>query len=266
MSASGVAPAKLMGIGVGMSGFIDHESGTCRYSPILDWRDVPLQNEMEARFDVPVLVDNDVNTLTQYEAMFGSGQGIRDFLVVTIGRGVGLGIVVGGQVYRGSQGGAGEFGHITVHEDGSPCSCGKRGCLEAIVAEPALVAQARAAGLADALPRGEHLTPASLARLAHEGNEVASAIYAQAGHILGVNLATLVNLFNPACIIVSGEGARAGQQLFARMKEALKSHVFDGLGDGLRLVVEPLDDDAWARGAASLVLSEVFLPPSDWRR
>ena len=261
MSASGVAREKLMGIGVGMSGFIDHESGTCRYSAILNWRDVPLQDEMEALFDVPVLVDNDVNTLTQFEAMFGSGQGIRDFLVVTIGRGVGLGIVVHGQVYRGSQGGAGEFGHITVREDGPLCNCGKRGCLEALVAEPALVAQAQAAGLEDALPAGESLAPASLARLAREGNEIAAAIYARAGHVLGVSLANLVNLFNPACVIVSGEGARAGEYLFAPMKEALRDHLFNGMGGALQLLVEPLDDDAWARGAASLVLSEVFLPP-----
>jgi len=266
MSASRVARDKLMGIGVGMSGFIDHESGTCRYSAILNWRDVPLQDEMEALFDVPVLVDNDVNTLTQFEAMFGSGQGIQDFLVVTIGRGVGLGTVIHGQVYRGSQGGAGEFGHITVREGGPLCSCGKHGCLEALVAEPALVAQAQAAGLEDALPTGEPLTPASLARLAHEGNEVAAAIYGRAGQVLGVSLANLVNLFDPARVIVSGEGARAGEHLFGPMREALKAHLFNGLGDALQLLVEPLDDDAWARGAASLVLSEVFLPPSDWRR
>lgn len=266
MSTSGIARDKLMGIGVGMSGFIDHESGTCRYSAILKWRDVPLRDEMEALFDVPVLVDNDVNTLTQFESMFGSGQGVQDFLVVTIGRGVGLGIVVRGQVYRGSRGGAGEFGHITIQEDGPPCSCGKRGCLEAFVAEPALVAQAQRAGLEDALPTEESLTRASLARLAHEGNERAAAIYGQAGHILGVSLASLVNLFNPARVIVSGEGAHAGEHLFGPMREALKAHLFNGLGDALQLVVEPLDDDAWARGAASLVLSEVFLPPSDWHR
>jgi len=261
MAASGVAPEKLMGIGVGLSGFIDHESGTCRYSAILDWRGVPLQNEMEARFDVPVLVDNDVNTLTQFEAMFGSGQGIQNFLVVTIGRGVGLGTVVHGRVYRGSQGGAGEFGHTTVQEDGPLCSCGKQGCLEALVAEPALVAQAQAAGLEDALPIGEHLTPASLARLASEGNEVARTIYGRAGHVLGVSLANLVNLFNPACVIISGEGARAGEHLFGPTRETLEAHLFNGLGDALQLVVEPLADDAWARGAASLVLSEVFSPP-----
>ncbi len=249
-----VPEGRLIGIGVGLPGFIDNETGVCHHSALLGWHEVPLREILENRFGLSVILDNDVNTLTLYESLFGSGRGLNNFLVVTVGRGVGMGAYVNGRMLRGGRGGAGEFGHIPIQPDGPVCSCGNRGCLEVLVSDSAEVAQAQAAGM----PVG---TPEDLLALAQAGNPRAIAIYGQAATWLGRGLAVLVNIFNPTYLIVSGEGARASQFMLPSMRESLRAHVFNGLAESMTLSVEPLDDSVWARGAASLMLNELFSPP-----
>jgi predicted NBD/HSP70 family sugar kinase len=251
---SAIAEEKLIGIGIGLPGFIDHQAGVCRHSALLGWHEVPLCELLEKRFAAPVVLDNDVNTLILYEALFGSGRGLNDFLVVTVGRGVGMGAYANGRMVRGGRGGAGEFGHIPVQADGPLCNCGNHGCLEALISDPALMAQAQAAGLP--VQRDEDLLA-----LAQAGDATARGIYTAAATWLGRGLATLVNIFNPTHLIVSGEGARASQFLLSPMQEALKAHVFNGLANDMSLLIEPLEDYVWARGAASLALSELFSSP-----
>jgi len=251
---SAIAEEKLIGIGIGLPGFIDHQAGACRHSALFGWHEVPLRELLEKCFAAPVVLDNDVNTLVLYEALFGSGRRLNDFLVVTVGRGVGMGAYANGRMVRGGRGGAGEFGHIPVQPDGPLCNCGNRGCLEALISDPALKAQAQAARL-------PVQTDEDLLALAQAGDATARHIYATAATWLGRGLATLVNIFNPTHLIVSGEGARASQFLMQPMQEALKAHAFDGLADNLSLIVEPLEDYSWARGAASLALSELFSSP-----
>jgi len=249
-----VATEKLIGIGIGLPGFIDHESGVCRHSPLFGWHDVPLQRLLEDRLSSSVVLDNDVNTLTLYESLFGNGRGIGDFLVVTLGRGVGMGAYVNGRMLRGGRGGAGEFGHIPVWPDGPLCNCGRRGCLEALVSDPALVTQARRLGL-------DVQTPEDLLTLAQAGDAMAAGVYRQAALWLGRGLATLVDIFNPTYLMLSGEGVRASQFWLEPMQRALQAQVFDSFADDMQLIVEPLEDYSWARGAASLVLSELFSSP-----
>jgi predicted NBD/HSP70 family sugar kinase len=134
---------QLLGVGIGLAGIVDAESGVLRQSPIYGWSNVPLRDMLQSKLHIPVYIENDVNTLTLTERWFGPGQGIDNFLTVTVGRGVGLGIVVNGQFYCGQAGGAGEFGHITINPDGPLCACGKRGCLEVYVGDPGLVRSAR---------------------------------------------------------------------------------------------------------------------------
>jgi glucokinase-like ROK family protein len=267
LNAADVPRARIMGIGIGLAGIIDSHTGVCTYSPILKWRQVELVRPLEERFRLPVYIDNDVNTLTIAEQWFGHGHGVEHFLVVTIGRGVGMGAVVNGQTYRGASGGAGEFGHITLQEDGPLCGCGKRGCLEALVADYALARMVReaveagkATALAHAVEGTEPLTIASVADAAQDGDAVALDIVARAGRALGLGLSYLVNLFNPQLIMLSGEGARAGEALIGPARETMRKHVFSGPQRDL-LVVEPVGDEAWARGAACVVLSELFKHP-----
>lgn len=244
---------RLFGLGLGMAGAIDRRHGICRFSPFLRWRNVPVRALLEERLGLPVVVENDVNTLAVAERWFGAGVGIPDFLVVTLGRGVGLGMVLGGQIYRGGRGSGGEFGHVTIDPDGPICECGKPGCLEAYLSEPALLRQLR-----EAIGREISLDEAVLR--ARAGGAATRGVFTNAGQILGRALSDVVNLLNPTRLIVGGEGAQTLDLLLEPMRDALQAHCFDGLFDDLDLVVEPWGDDAWARGAAGLMLEELFHP------
>lgn len=242
---------RIFGIGLGMAGVIDRRQGICRFSPFLQWHSVPLRHMLEQRLGLPVVIENDVNTLTMAEQWFGAGVGVNDFLVVTLGRGIGMGMVLNGQLYRGGCGGGGEFGHITMVPDGPRCDCGKRGCLEALVADPAIVRRMQMAS-------DRELTMEATVALARQGDTTAQGIFAAAGRTLGMAIANLVNIFNPPLLVIGGEGARALDLLQESLQETLQAHCFDGFFNDMRLVVEPWGDDAWARGAASLMLDELF--------
>jgi predicted NBD/HSP70 family sugar kinase len=139
----------LYGVGVGLAGVIDRAGGVVRHATYADWRDVDLAGLLEKRLGLPVVVDNDVNTLVANEQWFGAGRGVADMAVVSIGRGIGLGMVLDGRLYRGAAGGAGEFGHLKV-ADGPECACGGRGCLEAVIGGPAILTRTGQATLEDA--------------------------------------------------------------------------------------------------------------------
>src|ERR1700730_9454367 len=191
-SEAGVSIRRVLGVGVGLSGLIDSSRGICRYSAILGWRDVELGPALEFKLRLPVRIDNDVNTLAVAERSFGAGRDAATFLMLTLGRGIGLGIVIGGEIYRGSSGGAGEFGHMTIDTsaDAPLCNCGKRGCLEAIASDYGIL---RAATGADP---GHHVEDAigTLIERAQQGDEEIRAIFARAGNALGIALANLTNL------------------------------------------------------------------------
>lgn len=246
---------KLLGVGIGLAGVVQHREGIVRYSPFFGWKDLSLGDQISACLHVPVFIDNDVNTLTVAENLFGVGQGAKDFLTVTIGRGIGLGIMLNNRVYRGAIGGAGEWGHIVIDPAGPECSCGKRGCFEAYVSEPALIAN----GQEIFGDRIEVLD--DLIRLANEGELSAKQIFSSAGERIGIQIANLINILSPGLIIVGGEGARIGDLLFKPMRESIEQYVMTPLADTFQVRVEPWGDDAWARGAACLVLDQIFNPP-----
>jgi predicted NBD/HSP70 family sugar kinase len=257
--------SSLMGVGVGLAGIVDSGQGIVCQSPFFGWTDVPLRELIQNRVQVPVYIDNDVNTLAFAEKWFGAGQGINDFLVVTFGRGIGLGIVVNGQFHHGLRGGAGELGHTVIRPGGELCACGKRGCLEMYVSEPAMLRQAAEAfnqGQLTSLPT----TPEALVALAESGAIPARSILSDAGQLLGQSIANLINIFNPQCILINGEGVRAGRWLFDSMRASIDEHTLPSLRQDVSILVEPLGDDAWARGAASLVLHELFESPINRQR
>lgn len=258
-SKTGVPKKKLLGVGAGLAGVVDAENGVSRQHPFLGWRDVPLREMLRAKVRVPVYIDNDVNTLTLAERWYGAGQGVDDFLVVTVGRGVGLGIAIKGQLYRGARGGGGEFGHTVIDGDGPLCDCGKHGCLEAFVGERALMWEATRAADRGEIPRVESIE--DLIVLGQEGNATAVRIYQRAGEKLGRGIANLINLLNPELILISGEGAIAGDLLFQPMRESIQVHTMPALLADTEVQVEAWGDDAWALGAASLVLRELFESP-----
>jgi predicted NBD/HSP70 family sugar kinase len=246
----------LLGLGLGVAGVFDARTGLLD-SPLLGWRGVPLARHLEERLGLPVVVDNDVNTLAVAERLYGRGNDVDNFLTVTIGRGVGLGIVAGGDIYRGFRGGAGEFGHTFVEEDGALCSCGKHGCLETVVGDPALVAAARQRGVI-----GPRQGIAKLEQLAAGGDLQARQIYHRAGATFGRAVADLVNVLSPQLVLVSGEGTQAWPYLAEGFQQAYRANVFPPLGD-VQVEVDPWDDAKWAVGAATLVLRASFAAPED---
>jgi len=259
LSTSMVIPSdKLLGVGVGLAGIVDNEKGVLRQSPFFGWHDVPFHDLLRQKLSVPVYIDNDVNTFTLAEKWFGCGEGIDNFLCITVGRGVGMGIVANGQFYRGKSGGAGEFGHIVVDPEGIPCHCGKRGCLETIVGETGLLCAAR-----QLVPEFADLADVDqLVALAEGGHPSAQKVLSGAGQTLGQEVANLVNIFNPELILISGEGVRYGIWFFEAVQGAIARHAMSGLQQDVTIRIEPWGDDVWARGAASLVLRELFEHPT----
>lgn len=257
VSASGVDRRKLLGVGVGVAGVTYPQTGVVHYSPYLGWRDLPLAELMRVRLHLPVYIENDVNTLTLSEQLFGAGRHIENFVVVTIGRGIGMGMVLKHQLYQGAKGGMGELGHITFDAAGPMCSCGKRGCLEAFAADPAVIAYVRHSRSAQDAPR----TLEDVIALADGGDALARAALRRSGEILGIGISTIVNLLCPSLIIVSGEGVIAGDYRITPMLDALQAHTFNGLMDDVQVIVEATDDHAWARGSASLVMGKLFESP-----
>jgi len=253
---------KIIGLGCGLPGTINGVQGICIDSPILGWHQVDIAGLLGNLLNLPVYLDNDVNSLAIYEKFFGQGQNYQNFLTVTVGRGLGLGLVINGDVYRGAVGGAGELGHTTVTFGGRHCECGKRGCLEAYVSDHGFVETWLAkAGNSPLVGLSDAAGFEMVLKQAHAGEKAACDTFDEAGQLLGVSLANLVNILNPEMIILSGSGAAAGDLLFSPLKVALNAHCFGQLGDQLRLLIEPTGDESWARGAGSLVLRKFFLSP-----
>ncbi len=255
LANSGIKRKMVLGIGIGLAGVIDAGRGVCRYSHILHWENVALSEPLRRKLQIPVWVDNDVNTLAVAEKWFGAGVGLKHFLTVTVGRGIGLGIVLNGEIYRGAIGGAGELGHTIVSTDGPPCQCGRSGCLEALVGEPALVNRISAT-------LGRPVSTEEIFALAREKDPVVAGLLAQAGQQLGLALANLITLLNPERLIVSGEGTGLGPAMFDPMTQTIRKMTFDGLGAEMDIVIQPWGDRAWAIGAATLVLRELFSLPA----
>jgi predicted NBD/HSP70 family sugar kinase len=254
--ADSTAQPPLLGVGLGVPGVFDARTGRLN-SPLLGWSNVALADVLQRQLGVPVFVENDVNTLAIAERLYGRGQDVEHFITVTIGRGIGLGVIAGGDIYRGFRGGAGEFGHTTVSDDGPTCTCGKRGCLEAHVSDPALVTKARAAGV---LTRRQSID--RLRQLAEAGHVEARGIYAEAGAVLGRSVGNLVNVLGPELVLVSGEGTQAWPHIEEAFDREFRVTLFSPLG-AVGVEVDPWDDAKWAVGAATVVLRATFTAPLD---
>jgi len=239
----------LLGIGVGVPGEIDEQSVGIVNSTQLGWSRVPLGSTMRNALNLPVLVDNNVNALSVAERLFGQGRFFKDFLVVTIGTGIGAGIVADGKVFRGHEGGAGDLGHITIDTNGPLCQCGNRGCLEAYIGEKALTKIAKEEGV---LKEDGDMT--TLTELANRGDESARAIFKHAGQLLGRVIAGAVNILDPEIVIILGEGTESWRYWSTGFGPALRSALTPSKRE-VAIGIETWRDESWARGAACLVLA-----------
>ena len=247
--------APVLGLGVAVSGDVDRAEGAVRYSPFLGWRDVPLAELAAKETGLPVTVDNDVRALTVAEQWFGAGAGLSDFAVVTVGAGIGCGLVVHGRVVAGAHGVAGEIGHVTVDPAGPPCHCGNRGCVEAIAGDAAILRRIRET-------TGVEVTGTTEAvALAHRGVAGAREAYARAGEAIGRGIATVANLFGPQRVIISGEGLAAYDLFAEQIRDSFAAAAF-GSAAHCDVQTRPLAFEEWARGAAATAIQS-FITPDD---
>ena len=250
--------AALSAVGLGVPGFVDRPTGMVHWSPVLTERHVPLAAATSRRLGLPVHVDNDANLVTLAELWFGAGRRLADFAVVTIEHGVGMGFVINHRIYRGSRGMGMELGHTKVQLDGALCRCGQRGCLEAYVADYALVREAQTALN---LPHRETQSVGALLESlfdhAKAGNAAARVIFHRAGRYLALGLSNVVNLFDPELIILSGERMRYDYLYAEESLAEMRSMMLDTGRPAPRIETHAWGDLLWAHGAAALALHEV---------
>lgn len=245
-------------LGIGMPGFVDSAAGTVQWSSFLWERGEALAKAVQDRLGVPVSVDNDANLVALAELWFGAGRALADFAVVTIEHGVGMGFVMNHRLYRGARGLGMELGHTKVALDGALCRCGQRGCLEAYVADYALAREAVTAlnwGHRDGAPQAVMLE--SLYDHAKAGNPLALSIFRRAGRYLAAGLSNVINLFDPALIILSGERMRYDYLYAAETLGEMDSLTIATGRPKPPIEVHARGDLLWARGAAALALSEL---------
>ena len=274
LTHAGVPMEGVIGVGCALSGYIDAQEGRCVDSWNLGWHHVEISQPLSQCLSLPVFIDNDVSCLMTYEKLFGRCKDSHNFLTVSLGRGVGLGLAVNDEVYRGATGGAGEFGHTVAVAGGRLCECGKRGCLEEYVSYRGIIANyqehmgsspftiAATNMQPDWVMQREEEMILELLKRADQGDEAAKLAFQQSGERLGIGLANLVNVLNPECIILTGEGTIVERHMLAPMEVMMRQHIFSELGGSLYILVDPLMSyENWARGAAALVLHHFFASP-----
>ncbi|MBV6658684.1 MAG: ROK family transcriptional regulator [Devosiaceae bacterium] len=260
LAEAGLRRDALAGVGIGLAGMIDHEAGNVHWSPLLLHKDVPLRDAIAKRLELPTEIENDVNVLTLAELWFGKGRTRRDFIVVTVEGGVGMGSVIDGALYRGGRGLGLEFGHTKVHLDGALCRCGQRGCLEAYLADYALAREASTAlgrmSLDGGAPKlGAQAMLDALFVEAKAGNSAARSVFRRAGRYLSLGLANLVQLFDPPLIILSGARMRYDYLYADEVIKEMGQLLLSTERSPPEVEIHAWDDLVWARGAAALALS-----------
>jgi glucokinase len=242
-------PEGLRGVGVGVPGFIVIDKGLVTDSPNLPgFENFPIRDELSRQLGTQVILENDANAAALGEKWMGAGRGVDDLVLLTLGTGIGGGVIAGGRILHGFIGMAGELGHMTVNPTGNPCGCGNRGCLEKHASATAVTAMAKMMGL------GEHLTSQQVYELAAGGNEKARTCFRTMGEALGIALANLVMVFNYPLYLLSGGVLPAWEFFAPAMMEEIRRRSFVFRATNTRIEKATLGNEAGLYGAACLPL------------
>jgi predicted NBD/HSP70 family sugar kinase len=224
---AGVGADQLLGVGVSVPGQVDRDGGVSVFAPNWDWHDVPLRDQLAAELAVPLYLDNPLRAGVLAELWFGAGRGHDDVAVLTLGTGVGAGLAFRGQLYRGATNSAGEWGHTKLVMDGRPCRCGSRGCVEAYVGAPGIMAQLQDIAPDSPLlhPDDQTATIDALARAYRDGDRTAVAVVAETARYLAVAIADLINMVNPEVVVLSSwVAASLGEALLEQTRPLIAAH------------------------------------------
>jgi glucokinase len=252
-------------VGFGVPGLVDPDTGEVGFSVHLPLEGLRFQNLMQERLGLPVFVDNDANLAALAEQRAGAARGMLDAVLLTLGTGIGGGLVLGGRLYRGAHGGAAELGHVVVDMDGPPCqgACPGRGCLEVMASGTAIGREGAAAAerspesaLGRELRAGRAISGALVTELAHDGDPEARAVLALVGERLGVGITSIVNALNPEVVVVGGGAIAAGDLLLEPARRVVAERALPPSREQVRIVPAHFGDEAGMVGAALFALDE----------
>ncbi len=263
MTETKLSAKDIEGIGFGLPGQVDFKSGIVRLiTNIPGWVEIPLAKMIEDEFHIPTRIDNDVRCAALGELNFGAGKGCENLICITVGTGIGSGLIINGKLVRGASNAAGEIGHIKLQmHDGPICGCGDTGCLEAFASGPSIVAMAEEYIMGGKstkyreMANGGTITPFIVAEAAKAGDPVARRIFTRMGEYIGIGMASVVNLLNPERIIVGGGVADAGDILLTPLKETIKKRAMKIAGETVQVVPAQLGNTAGVIGASLLIES-----------
>jgi glucokinase len=267
INETGATRRDFIGIGMGAPGPLDREQGLVIVAPNLGWRDFPLRDRIGSRLQLPATLDNDANCATVGEWWLGAARGGRNVVGMTIGTGIGGGLIIEGALYHGSSDVAGEIGHTTIDVNGRHCKCGNYGCLEAYASGPAIATRAREALMredtASMLPgmvdhELERMTAETVYDAAKKGDGLANEIVRDTARYLGAGIATLLNVINPDVVVVAGGVTRAGEALFAPLRTEVRRRAFKPAVQAARIVPAELPGTAGVIGAVATFKMRTF--------
>jgi glucokinase-like ROK family protein len=261
--------SRLLGVGVGVPGLVDVSSGLVRIAPNLHWENVPIRDVLAKYFDCPIYVENEANAAALGEYYFGATRNVKDFIYLSTGIGLGSGIVIGGKLFRGMFGYAGEAGHMTLDVNGDLCGCGKRGCWETFVGPRAVeqrVQRSLAAGAKSILRdmvKGEikNIVFDDVIKAAKMGDQTAMDALAKVAFYLGIGIANLVNLFNVEVIVLGGALNNASSFILEDIKSVVSANTLGPGKEHLRIIPSAHGADACVMGAIALVLDDIICEP-----
>lgn len=257
-----VSVSNILGIGIGVAGLVNFSKGTVTYAPNLPLKETPLRKTMSDHFKLPVFVDNDANVSALGEKYYGAAVNVQSFVCLTLGTGVGGGIIIDDKLYRGATGSAGELGHMVIDADGPLCSCGNYGCVETFISGGAIAERAREMskgsknGFLKQFPEDE-ITGELVSEGAQQGDEISLEVFKITGYYLGITLVNIANIFNPQMIVVGGGAGEARELLLKPARKVIKERAIEPNGKNLSVVSAQLGGDAGVIGASSLVLYEM---------
>lgn len=258
-----LADRPIVGIGIGTPGLMDSRLGIVRHAVNLDWRDLPLGDILQTRYNLPVYIANDSQVAAMGELSFGQPNEVNNLIVVKAGRGVGAGLVIDRRLFYGDDSGAGEIGHIVTQPDGRRCRCGNRGCLETVASSRALVQRAQAyfaqtpdATLGQLVSTAAEINTETLVQALAAGDETVRVLVEEAGLHLGRALAYLVGAFNVNCVVISGSMAAFGDTLIDPIRREVAGGVLPILSGNSQIEASRLGQDSVILGAAALLLAQ----------
>lgn len=261
---AGVNRNRISGICVGIPGYINHETGMCHWSPIFIERDIPFAALLHQRLDIDTVIENDANLVTLAEHWYGMGRDLSCFAVVTVEHGIGMGLVIDNELYRGANGIGPELGHSKVETEGRPCRCGQLGCVEAYASDYAILREADENFSLDAYnenPKAYHDAITRITDQARGGDERLAKILFDAGTRLGQAVGNMIATINPPTVIFTGDGMRAGDALIGPAIEEARRLKLSGDNYETEFISHVWGDEVWAQGAATLMLQHIYADP-----